>query len=345
MDASTATNSCVQRTPTSIAPPPLPPSRISFLDLPYEIRRQIWLLTFEPRILCLHINQHVTPARLDFEGMEIQESPRVISVSFDCKVPTASPSDEFDEYYNRRRHLVTLRSDGDILSGGRAMPGPVALHICHESRALALQRYKRAFGRAILDVPYKFFRETRYEMGDNSVWENAQMGTPKIWVDFERDIIVVDSTRKPRLRFPDRAPFGPLSLMRMFAKEESQHIRRLGIAARRLPRGGSGIVSVLRGRTFASLGNPPTQSIQQYKKEWLFGFENLKELILDDVPHRGNRSNVPVLRPPHLPPRPPIRPREEMLDSLRKAALAGSKWDTQPPEIQMVKDNDWNTFL
>jgi len=153
--------------------------------------------------------------------MEIQESPRVISVSFDCKVPTASPSDEFDEYYNRRRHLVALRSDGDILSGGRAMPGPVALHICHESRALALQRYKRAFGRAILDVPYKFFRETRYEMGDNSVWENAQMGTPKIWVNFERDIIVVDSTRKPRLRFPDRAPFSPLSLMRMFAKEES----------------------------------------------------------------------------------------------------------------------------
>jgi hypothetical protein len=224
------------------------------------------------------------------------------------------------------------------------MPGPVALHVCHESRALALQRYKRAFGRAILDVPYRFFCETCYEMGNNSVWGNAQMGTPRIWVDFERDIIVVDSHRKPRLRFPDRAPFGPLSLIRMFAKEESQQIRRLGIAARRLPRSGSGIVSVLRGRTFASPGHPPMQRIQQYKKEWLFGFE-LKELILDDVPHRGHRSNVPGLRPPHLPPRPRIRLREEILDSLRKAALAGSKWDTQPPEIQMVKDTDWNVFL
>jgi hypothetical protein len=213
---------------TFTSPTSLHASRICFADLPFEIRSQIWNLTCEPRILCLHINQHVTPAPLDSDG-KIQELPRTLSIGFDCSIVTSCPTKEFDEYRERltrlawqaqlessgesplisfdgsglskeldagvERHaqLAAVEASGHTLSGGRVVQSPAALYICQESRALALQRSKRAFGRVTLEAPFAFFCNACYELGDTSAFDDAVIGQPKIWVDFDKDVIVVDS--------------------------------------------------------------------------------------------------------------------------------------------------------
>jgi len=318
---------------TFASPTPLHPSRPSFADLPFEIRSLIWNLTCEPRILCLHINQHVTPVPLDLDGKRIANSQHTLSIGFDCSVVTSSPSKEFDEYNERLRKLVwraqnesplisfddsgpskeldatverraqlaAVEASGHTLSGGHVVQSPAALYICQESRVLAQQRYKRAFGRVTLGTSFGFFCNACYELGDTSPFEDAVIGEPKIWVDFERDVIVVDSVwqpkneRFPNLKFPERTEFSPLSLIRIFAKEESKSIRRLGVAARhwksmqplpewRVGEVGKEIIEVLRGRIFKT----------DYKREWFLGFDNLEELLwkMNDAPNQGSMNST-----------------------------------------------------
>jgi hypothetical protein len=150
----------------------------------------------------------------------------------------SGPSKELDTGVERRAQLAAVEVSGHTLSGGNVVQSPTTLYICQESRALALQRYKRAFGRVTLDAPLSFFCNACYELGDTSAWDNAVIGQPKIWVDFETDVIVVDSLWEPKdvyypnLTFPERAPFSSLSLLRIFAREESKNIRRLVVAVR-----------------------------------------------------------------------------------------------------------------
>jgi hypothetical protein len=294
------------------------------------------------RILCLHINQHVTTAPLDEDGKKLQQSPRTLSIGFDCSIVTTSPSNEFDEYrarltrlaaldsaadtlfisYNssdanippskgydecaeRGAQLAAVEASGHTLAGGKIISRPTTLYICHESRALALQRYKPAFGRVQLDAKYDFFCNDCYELGDNSAWDKAIFREPKIWVDFEQDAIVVDSywERKvehyPNVRFPEQAPFSPLSLIKIFAEEESKNIRRLGVAARYSTQMGNDVINVLLGRRFRS--PIPVDALpylihhihQYFRKERLLGFDNLEEIMLDDVPHRGYHREIP----------------------------------------------------
>jgi hypothetical protein len=363
---------------------------MSFADLPFEIRSQIWNLTCEPRILCLHINQHVTPVPLDSDGKRIANSQHNLSIGFDCSIVTSSPSKEFDEYNERllrlawqahlessgesplisfddsgpskeldagvERHaqLAAVEASGHTLSGGRIIQSPAALYVCQESRALALQRYKRAFGRVTLDTSYRWFCSPSYELGDTSAFDDAVIGQPTIWVDFERDVIVVDSLWQPKdtpnsySKFPERTRFSPLSLIRIFAKEESKSIRRLGVAARQLKSTpplpewraremGKEIIEVLRGRIFKT----------HYKREWFLGFDNLEELLLDDVPHVGYHHEIPGWRSPNpeLKYQPLMTMREEILHRIGKPSAADPSLAKQPPEIRMVGENDWSSFL
>jgi hypothetical protein len=167
------------------------------------------------------------------------ESAADTLISFDSSDATTSLSNEFNEAADRRAQLATVEAAGHTLSGGSTIPGPASLYVCQESRVLTLQGYRPVFGRLQLDAPFKFCCNACYEPGDNSAWDKALVREPKIWVDFERDVIVVESLETkevhyPNFRFPERAPFGPLSLIRIFAKEESKNIRRLGVAARQL---------------------------------------------------------------------------------------------------------------
>jgi hypothetical protein len=102
---------------TFASPTPLHPSRISFADLRFEIRTQIWNLTFEPRILCLHINQHAIPAPLDPDGKRIDQSSHTLSIGFDCSIVTSCPLKEFDEY---RERLMRLAWQANLESSGES---------------------------------------------------------------------------------------------------------------------------------------------------------------------------------------------------------------------------------
>jgi hypothetical protein len=316
-----------------------------------------------------------------------------LSIGFDCSIVTSCPSTEFDEYrerltrlawqanlessgesplisfddsgpskeldagIERRAQLAAVEASGHTLSGGLVVQSPATLYICQESRALALQRYKRVFGRVTLDAPFAFFCNACYELGDTSPWQNAVIGQPKIWVDIGRDVVVVDSLWEPKdvhypnLKFPERAPFSPLSLLRIFAKEESKNIRRLGVAARhwtsttrfesfpewRVTEMGRDVIKVLRGRIFAT----------NYTREWFLGFDNLEELLLDDVPHAGYHQEIPGWPSPNaeLQYQPLLTMKEEILHRIGKASAADPRLAKQPPEIRMVGENDWSGFL
>jgi len=209
-----------------------------------------------------------------------------------------------------------------------------------------------------LDAPFVFFCTANgLELGDTSAWDDAVIGQPKIWVDFERDVIIVDSlwepkdVRYPNLKLPERAPFSPLSLLRIFAKEESKNIRRLGVAARhwtsstrfaslpeyRVTEMGRDVIKVLRGRIFQT----------NYKREWFLGFDNLQELLLDDVPHAGYHHEIPRWPSPNaeLQYQPLMTMKEEILHRIGKPRAADPRLAKRPPEIRMVGENDWISFL
>jgi hypothetical protein len=85
--------------------------------------------------------------------------------SSDANIP---PSNGYDECAERGAQLAAVEASGHTLSGGKIIPGPTTLYICHDSSALALQRYKPTFGRVQLDAKYDFFCNDCYELGDNS---------------------------------------------------------------------------------------------------------------------------------------------------------------------------------
>jgi 2EXR family len=366
-----------QQPPSFMAPTPSLPSRSSFAELPPEIRHQIWSETMEPRILCLNINQHVSPATRDSND-RIDSAPRTLSIAFDCSVVPASPSNVFDEYrtrlkrlmgptpstkkyeeYNeyaeRHAQLAVVDCSGHILSEGKKVLQPMALYICQESRALALQRYQRAFGKITFRAGIEFFWNPFYSRENTTIRDQAVIGEPKIYIDFQRDIIVVDSSWEMDyfdqwFRFPQQAPFNLLSLIRIFLKEESKNIQRLGVAARDSSSRDQ-VIGLLKGCNLSSRvvdWNGTATRYTEYTEEWLFGFDTLKELILDDIPTAGNyRRPIPPPYPPGvaLLGQPLMTLDEELLHYMGRSSATDPSLAEHPPKIRLVRTYDWSDFL
>jgi hypothetical protein len=156
----------------------------------------------------------------------------------------------------------------------------------------------------------------------------------------------------PNVWFPEQAPFSPLSLIKIFA-EESKNIRRLGVAARHLTQMGNDVINALLGRRFRS--PIPVDALpylihhihQYFRKEWLLGFDNLEEIMLDDVPHRGYHREIPGWPSPdsQLQYQPLMTMKEEILHRLGKSSAADPGLAAHPPEIRIVGNNDWSIFL
>jgi hypothetical protein len=104
-----------------------------------------------------------------------------------------------------------------------APPGPVALYVCHESRAFALKRYQLALG------------GTNCQPDDDTefaeVWQKGSYCEKKIWVNFEIDTIFLALSAFDQEVSFIHGPFSnALTLLTLYAKEEAKKIKRLAIS-------------------------------------------------------------------------------------------------------------------
>jgi len=343
----------------------------TFSSLPPEIREMIWLASFETRIIHLHIHQRLAPPYRDANGSELQAYQKTIAISFNCTVLTSSDPQDIDsetpptpdEVFQRHWEAVKEVAEdhggiaGDIGTlAGRPPRGPVQLYVCRESRAVALKRYQRAFA----GIP---LRPNRSEVDhslkeglqvDRQTWNRRKLWEKRIWVDFDRDVIFIDTLRRGmESRNFRMRPVDPLVLMRLYAKEEIKKITRLAVGGRWVMHWGSNDIAQIGPSLMGSqvsrqrqarllqgqLGNTVTLSL---KYEWLLGLESLKELLLDDS--FGNikgRMKGKVLQN--------YRDGAEdvLIDAVKfleygKRISEGLQWDI--PKVRVLRWDDWRNL-
>ena len=234
----------------------------------------------QPRVLYLHIHQRLEPPYSDEEGF-IDGFRKTVSLSFTAQVATLRtlPSEVFRDYasfvapdpttlnvdlgndanYHERYAKVLATRPWSV----RNSRGPVALEVCSESRDWAMKRYKLVFAGTDMGLESK----------DIEQWDRKGFGEKRIWVDFERDTIFVDAMWRVR-KYSKYAPLNPLGLLRKYAPAESKEIQKLALGTSWASGlGGSEIMEALHGSQIPKGDDIPS---------WFWGFENVKELLVDD---------------------------------------------------------------
>ncbi|KAF4617082.1 hypothetical protein G7Y89_g15067 [Cudoniella acicularis] len=200
------------------------PKPLTFSDLPTEIREQIWNLSFEPRILCLHAHEHhisVSPTADNWDP------PSLAAMSFTCSVasatsshPAMSPVQVFKDYTAQCGHRRNGLSQPGHLPSSPIPLGPPQLYICHESRELAKKKYTLFFPGIDFGL--------RLNPSIHTEWKEKSLSLPKVWVDFSIDSIFIDAGQSPYLN-----QYNPtLKVIRKEYPREAAQIRRLGIVGR-----------------------------------------------------------------------------------------------------------------
>jgi len=144
--------------------PPRP--KASFSSLPPELRLYIWQLTFEPQTISISIHSLYA------------ERPTTTPLLGPCAYIVVKAKHGFE---TRHPKLQSLYFGEDPEAWAPAPPGPLALHVCRESRSIALGRYELAFGGKEL---YNGRKTPLTEL-----WDEKQLPQSKVWVDFKRDTI------------------------------------------------------------------------------------------------------------------------------------------------------------
>jgi hypothetical protein len=171
------------------APQPI----LSFSSLPPELRHYIWLLTFEPQTLNISINNLY--AKRPTDSPFLGPSACVVFRTY------RGPPQPF-------KSLKSIYFGEDTEAWKPAPPGPIALHVCRESREIALARYELAFGgKRLSDHP-------DYRVSD--LWEQKKLGEAKVWVDFEGDVIHFANVKN-------------LNTLTLVASEETRKVQNLVI--------------------------------------------------------------------------------------------------------------------
>jgi hypothetical protein len=160
-----------------------------------------------------------------------------VTVSFDCTVASTYPSVEFSKEFKRHRPKTWLdkwlgNSTNHTFSRGSSR-GPAALFVCRESRQLASRRYEPAFRSVTVEVRNAFFSSTHSgtwtirKLEHTRRWKDRKFGKKEFLVDFERDIVVVDTVKRMGEDNPyyQMVPIDPLGMISLFAKEEGRKIR------------------------------------------------------------------------------------------------------------------------
>lgn len=203
-----------------------------FNILPLEIREQIWLFTFSPRIIQLHIHHHEKYTRKRLAASKrftqhtrnsrrtapIPDPPKtLIGVSFTA---TLVRENQLPQFY-----MSVDEWEGAQPASGRCPAAPVALHVCQESRTIAMKQYELGFaGRNfVVQKSNQKAVKTTFEKR----WIKQQLGESKIWFNFELDMLLLHAP----LRFHrTENKTGALKSLLRHATYEMQKVKTLGIA-------------------------------------------------------------------------------------------------------------------
>jgi hypothetical protein len=290
------------------------------------------------------------------ENGELSDCFQSVTVSFDCTVANTYPSVEFAEQFKKHRPRTWLdkwiaRGAIHLFSRG-SLRGPAALFVCHESRQLALQRYQPAFSSVTVEVHNAFFsppypgRWTIRKLEDTRRWKDRKFGKKQFWIDFERDIVVVDTMK----RMGEDNPYYlfvplhyPLGMIRTFAAEDGQKIKRLAIGGGRTPTTGDMIDAWCRGplchHSDTLMGRQV--DIGEHNWEYLMGFQSLEELLLDDTFEGDKFKVIPkecfFLNSDYA--------KETILTSLENSREQGPEWGAEVPNLRILEEADWNEYL
>lgn len=146
---------------------------MDFSTLPYEIRQQIWVATMDPRTITITSFSHEGPEpAILFHNADLAKDPGwgVLKARVGIHVRPSYDQNQLSQADFTRE--VTRK----------APAGPIALHVCSESREIALKRYELAFGGTAYCTGHIGFAEE---------WRERGLGQKRVWVGFMRDTIHV----------------------------------------------------------------------------------------------------------------------------------------------------------
>ncbi|KAH6672130.1 hypothetical protein B0J14DRAFT_655023 [Halenospora varia] len=252
--------------PTVAWPAPEP---TTFHSLPFELREQIWMETLTPRLIYLHPSKRHVLTDYDPAKRCTEDSRHcVVSVRFNHSVhtPGITPAEEFRSYSSFALPEPSTIWEGDLppqeeqakfmvgrpLQYNSADP-PAALYVCSESRQAAIRKgYVLAFRG----------KDLHLEGEDKEYWEKNNLGEKGVWVDFERDMIMVDVSLDPDPH-PRCESLRPLRLMKSYARRDTRRVQRLAL-----------------GDTCRR----PEMARQSWRQGWMrsIGFKALEEIWVDD---------------------------------------------------------------
>ncbi|CZR62142.1 uncharacterized protein PAC_12039 [Phialocephala subalpina] len=322
----------------------------SFSSLPPEIRQEIWLLSFEPRVLCLHMHQRIAPRQSDYDPHQLDYNSRIVlAVSFTCTALGSRSVQTPDDIFAERSKAIpqvptTYIKEMHTKSPGPTSLGTVQLYVCRESRAVAMRRYELAFGGTIK----KEFQRVKQNLDPRQKvaledWESRKLWEKRIWVDFDNDIILMELV--PRRRdMPVPAPtMTTLWSLNIYAREEVRKIRRLAIGGNWLH---EGAIWREMGPVFAFVGTTPPK--RGRNPNCIEAFKKLRELVVDDsfqIPKATAVIRVETMTAGQRIGNNAIGQREVVRDKVQ--SWIGSLNDRKPiwrqvPGVKVVRWDEWN---
>ncbi|KAH8764541.1 hypothetical protein F5882DRAFT_414603 [Hyaloscypha sp. PMI_1271] len=318
--------------------PPTP--RTSFSALPLELRLAIWQYTITPRTLSIipHYGSTSMPFNHPASVLPFVKTHPSYACSLTFTVaegihPHLDATPYWAEHSFRQAIDSILGSEwrtseqGSVYSNyvPSVPKAPVALHVCRESRRVALQHYTLAFaGTNILST----------HPGFTALFNASGLGLKRTWVDWEQDTIFV--VHGDRAFVDMRVVYGEpffLEVLAAYAQDEAEKIRRLAVAGHwstnpgndRYKRLGEGLVDGLK--LFAGL-----EELIVYHSD--VSWEDFVSITEEDD-EEGTRRTIALVR------RSEKQVLDEMVSILGEVKSETEEWTSALPQIEVSRDWQW----
>lgn len=323
--------------PQSISASP----RVSFSALPLELRRAIWYETLTPRSLSI-VPHYGSTSTLPNHPVSVlpfvKTHPNSIcSLTFTIAEglhPRLPVTPYWAEPSFKKAIDAVLGSEwrkseqgAQYDQYGPSVPrAPVALHICRESREVALEHYSLAFaGRNILSIDPDF----------TALFNASGLNQKRTWVDWKRDTIFV--VRGDQSFVEMRSVYGEpffLEVLAGYGGDDSEKIQRLAVAGHWTP-------NPDRADQHKKLKEALVESVQL--------FPGLKELIIyhtdvswedfvsipEEDDEAARRWAAALVR------REEWEVQEEIVRVLEEEKEKDDKWTTALPTVVVSRDWQW----